>query len=53
MPGTGAFAQNNVFFDSSLLSGDLLSSQLLTVVIYAAFLVAVCLVDFYRKEFNL
>ena len=53
MPGTGAFAQNNVFFDSSLLSADLLSSQLLTVVIYAAFLVAVCLVDFYRKEFNL
>jgi ABC-type transport system involved in multi-copper enzyme maturation permease subunit len=53
MPGTKAFAQNNVFFDSSLLLGDLLSSQLLTVVIFAVFLVAVCLVDFYRKEFNL
>jgi ABC-type transport system involved in multi-copper enzyme maturation permease subunit len=53
MPGAEAFAQNNAFFDPSLISVDLLLSQLLTVVIYSAFLIAVCLVDFYRKEFNL
>jgi hypothetical protein len=53
MPGSEAFAQNNVFFDPSLLSTDLWFSQLLSVVTYSAFLVAVCLIDFYRKEFNL
>ena len=53
MPGIQGFAQNNVFFDPSMLTGDLLLSQLLTVATYAAFLVVVCLVDFYRKEFNL
>jgi ABC-type transport system involved in multi-copper enzyme maturation permease subunit len=52
MPGSQAFAQNNVFFEPSLLIG-LLSDQLLTVTIYSSFLIAVCLVDFYRKEFNL
>ena len=31
----------------------MLGSQLASVSIYALFLLAVCLVDFYRKEFNL
>jgi hypothetical protein len=53
MPGSQAFAQNNIFFDASLLSLDLLLSQFLTVAIYSAFLIGVCLIDFYRKEFNL
>jgi hypothetical protein len=53
MPSSQAFAQNNIFFDASLLSFDLVLSQFLTVSIYAAFLIGVCLIDFYRKEFNL
>lgn len=53
MPGSQAFAQNNVFFDTSLLSLDLVFNQFFTVTIYAGFLISVCLVDFYRKEFNL
>lgn len=53
MPGSHAFAQNNIFFDPSLQSVDLLLNQALTVAIYSIFLVAVCLIDFYRKEFNL
>ena len=53
MPGSQAFAQNNAFFDPSLIPVDLLISQLLTGVIYSAFLITVCLADFYRKEFNL
>jgi hypothetical protein len=52
MPSSQAFAQNNVFFEPNLLVG-LLSDQLLTVTLYSIFLIAVCLVDFYRKEFNL
>ncbi|MFT6372801.1 MAG: hypothetical protein ACJAZT_001555 [Gammaproteobacteria bacterium] len=52
MPGSQAFAQNNVFFDTSLSSLGLLFSQFFTVAIYAGFLISVCLVDFYRKEFN-
>jgi ABC-type transport system involved in multi-copper enzyme maturation permease subunit len=56
MPGPQAFAQNNVFFEPSLPLGKLvglLSDQLVAVTICSGFLVAVCLVDFYRKEFNL
>jgi hypothetical protein len=52
MPSSQAFAQNNVFFEPVFLL-ELLTNQLLTVTIYSVFLIAVCLVDFYRKEFNL
>lgn len=52
LPGREAFAQNDVFFENIDLAAAL-SGQLLSVGIYAAFLVAVSLVDFYRKEFNL
>ena len=52
IPGVEAFAQNDVFFETSGLSGILLN-QLGTVSVYSLFLIAVCLVDFYRKEFNL
>lgn len=52
MPSAQAFAQNNVFFDPSLLTLDLWLSQFMVVAIYAVFLVGVCLIDFYRKEFN-
>ncbi len=53
MPGSQAFAQNNIFFELTLLPSELLLEQLLTVCVYAAFLISVCLIDFYRKEFNL
>jgi len=52
IPGSEAFAENDVFFASYDLSA-MLGSQLATVSIYALFLLAVCLIDFYRKEFNL
>ncbi|MCH7882027.1 MAG: hypothetical protein IIB69_10745 [Proteobacteria bacterium] len=52
IPRLDAFAQNDVFFESLDLV-DLLFGQLLTVAIYSLFLLAVCLMDFYRKEFNL
>jgi hypothetical protein len=52
IPGSKAFAENDVFFASYDLIA-MLGSQLATVSIYALFLLAVCLVDFYRKEFNL
>ena len=52
IPRLEAFAQNNVFFESSGLS-EILLNQLGTVSLYSAFLLAVCLIDFYRKEFNL
>jgi ABC-type transport system involved in multi-copper enzyme maturation permease subunit len=51
IPDNGSFAQNDVFFESA----DLLATfgdQLLSVSIYALFLLAVSLVDFYRKEFS-
>lgn len=51
VPGNQAFAQNNVFFESIGLLA-VLASQLVSVAIYAPFLLAVCLIDFYRKEFN-
>jgi len=52
IPRLEAFAQNDVFFQPQGLSGILLS-QLSTVSVYSLFLIAVCLIDFYRKEFNL
>jgi ABC-type Na+ efflux pump permease subunit len=52
IPGHEAFAKNDVFFASHDLLA-MLGSQLASVSIYALFLLAVCLVDFYRKEFNL
>ena len=52
MPGIDTFADSNVFFvDLDLLHS--LGEQMLSVVVYALFLLAVCMVDFYRKEFNL
>jgi len=51
IPRLDAFAQNNVFFESTGLP-EILLSQLGTVSLYSAFLLAVCLIDFYRKEFN-
>jgi hypothetical protein len=52
IPGSKAFAENDVFFASHDLSA-MLASQLASVSIYALFLLTVCLIDFYRKEFNL
>ena len=52
IPRLDAFAQNNVFFEPNGLSTMLLT-QMGTVSVYALFLLAVCLIDFYRKEFNL
>ena len=52
IPGTEAFAQNDIFFETNDLS-ELLLNQLSSVSVYSLFLIAVCLVDFYRKEFNL
>jgi len=52
IPGSKTFAQNDVFFASHDLIA-MLGSQLASVSIYTLFLLAVCLVDFYRKEFNL
>jgi ABC-type transport system involved in multi-copper enzyme maturation permease subunit len=51
IPGDGSFAESDVFFESiDLLAA--LGDQLFSVTIYALFLLAVCLVDFYRKEFS-
>ena len=52
IPDSSSFAQNDVFFDATNLFVAL-GSQFLSVAVYALFLLAVCLVDFYRKEFNL
>ncbi len=52
IPGNSAFAESDVFFSNHDLLA-LLGAQLLSVSVYALFLIAVCLVDFYRKEFNL
>ena len=52
IPGSNTFAQNDVFFESvDLLAA--LGSQVFSVMIYSLFILAACLVDFYRKEFNL
>ncbi|MCP4983632.1 MAG: hypothetical protein GY935_24405 [Gammaproteobacteria bacterium] len=52
IPGTDSFAESDVFFDNIDLLATL-GDQLFAVVIYAFFILAVCLVDFYRKEFNI
>ena len=52
LPGSHSFAQNDVFFESiDLLAA--LANQLLSVIVYALFLLGISLVDFYRKEFNI
>jgi ABC-type Na+ efflux pump permease subunit len=51
VPDTGSFAQNDVFFHAVGLFATL-SDQFFSVALYLLFLLAVCLVDFYRKEFN-
>jgi ABC-type Na+ efflux pump permease subunit len=51
IPGNGSFAESDVFFESIDLLA-ILGDQLFSVTVYALFLLAVCLVDFYRKEFN-
>ncbi len=51
IPDNSSFAQNDVFFDAANLLA-VLGSQFQSVVVYALFLLAVCLVDFYRKEFS-
>ena len=52
IPGSKSFAESDVFFSSVDLLA-VLGEQMVTVVIYALFILAVCLLDFYRKEFNL
>lgn len=52
IPGIDTFADSDVFFVTANLL-DTLGEQLLSVFVYALFLLVVCLVDFYRKEFNL
>ena len=51
IPDSYTFAQNDAFFESIDLLGAL-GAQLFAVSIYALFLLTVCLVDFYRKEFS-
>jgi ABC-type transport system involved in multi-copper enzyme maturation permease subunit len=51
IPDSSSFAQNDVFFDAANLLA-VLGSQFQSVVVYALFLLTVCLVDFYRKEFS-
>ena len=52
IPGLETFADNDVFFGEIDLI-ETISIQFSSTAIYALFLIAVCLVDFYRKEFNL
>lgn len=52
IPGTSSFAENDVFFGNLDLAA-LLGEQFTMAAIYTGFLVCICLVDFYRKEFNL
>ena len=49
LPGFNAFAQNDVLFEAAD-KVSLLSTQLLTVVVYSGFIQFVILIDFYRKE---
>jgi ABC-type Na+ efflux pump permease subunit len=51
LPDASSFANNDVFFAPVDLL-PVIGGQLLGVSIYAAFLLVICLVDFYRKEFN-
>jgi len=52
VPDLETFAENDVFFGNVDLI-ETISVQFSSAVIYALFLIAVCMVDFYRKEFNL
>ena len=52
MPDSTHFAQNDVFF-AALEPVAALGQQALGVLVYGGFLLVVCLIDFYRKEFNL
>jgi len=52
IPDTSAFAESDVFFSSHDLIATL-GGQMVSVTIYGLFLLVVCLIDFYRKEFNL
>ena len=52
IPGVDAFANSDVFFGVDSLS-EILLNQFGNVSIYSSFLISVCLVDFYRKEFSL
>lgn len=52
IPGTSSFAENDVFFANQDLLA-MLGGQSVSVLVYALFIFAICLVDFYRKEFNL
>ena len=52
LPGNEAFAETDVFFRSFDLLATL-GEQLLATSIYVLFLLAVSLVEFYRKEFNI
>lgn len=52
IPDSAGFAENDVFFkDIDLLAT--IVNQSSTVMIYSLFLLFVCLIDFYRKEFNI
>ncbi|MDH3633153.1 MAG: hypothetical protein OES20_00470 [Gammaproteobacteria bacterium] len=51
VPGVNSFAENDVFFGGVDLLTTL-GDQFVTVAIYALFILAVCLVDFYRKEIS-
>ena len=52
IPRLDAFAQNDMFFSAAGMT-EALIQQSQTVAVYAAFLLVISLVDFYRKEFNL
>lgn len=52
LPSLESFAQSDVYFDT-LATTSLLATQFQQVSVYAVFILAACLVDFYRKEFNL
>ena len=52
LPGLETYAQNDVFF-KNMDTTTLLVTQAQSVLVYALFILVVCLVDFYRKEFNL
>ncbi len=52
IPRLDTFAQNDVFFESMNLVATL-SDQVMAATPYALFLLGACMIDFYRKEFNL
>ncbi|MCP4234206.1 MAG: hypothetical protein GY770_11570, partial [Aestuariibacter sp.] len=52
LPSLDSFAQNDLFFSNTGVF-DALLQQCQSVTVYALFLLAVSLIDFYRKEFNL